>query len=169
MNVKPESSGPRVACGEEYKTTISRQLFGAQQLPVHPTHVLTLGMSNGRSSNMMKPCSSRASLHPCPGENFSWCSKLCLWPGWSASLVWSVSEKLACSLCKQEENDLRGSPLLQSINKLADVSTTHISPGVQFFRDCSPKTKTFVGCRSIWSISSNFSGCVFDRSLRAVQ
>ena len=63
----------------------------------------------------------------------------------------------------------RGSPLRQHINKLADVSAMHISPGVQFFGDWSPKTKTFVGCWSIWSIPSNFSGCVFDRSLRAVQ
>lgn len=108
-------------------------------------------------------------LHPRPREDFSWCTTFCLWPGWSPSGVGSVSEKLACSLCKQEENDLRGSPLQQSINKLADVSTEHISPGVQFFGDYSPKTKTFVGCRSIWSISFNFSGCVFDRRLRAVQ
>lgn len=51
----------------EDSTTITQQLFGTQQLPVHQDHVLTLNMKNVPliDGTMLQ----QDHLHPCPREN----------------------------------------------------------------------------------------------------
>lgn len=115
------------------ETTTAHQLFGTQAVPTSQKPVLTL---NGRTFLLLQwhQAAARPSVSLLQGEIF-WCTKLCLRLGWDTSSAWSVSEIPICSLCKQEAPDPRGRPVQHYTNTLADVSTMHISPAAQFFRD----------------------------------
>lgn len=125
----------------EDSSTVTQQLFGTQQLPMHQDHVLTLKVRNVPFIGGIMLQQDR--LHPCPREDVFGAS--CCADGWLKLTLSLISIKVPHTQSVWARGKRPpGHPPRQHINKWADVSMRHISPGAQLFGDWRPKTKTFV-------------------------